>query len=208
MSFGESSIVRSPGVAPCRSRTACTSDGTQLLQQALWPTQGDPRLKRIVGVDLHEYVAAIYDALYRGREDFVYRMTVGELPFVTGIFPLGGPAGATTTVELKGWNLPETKLTVDNTHRSPGVYPVPAGKQQWVSNVVPFAVDTLPECLEQEPNDSPATAQQVTLPIIVNGRIDRPGDRDLFRFRTPRRRGDRGGMSCGGSIPRWTACLR
>jgi hypothetical protein len=47
-----------------------------------------------------EYVLAIYDAIYRGREDFVYRLTVGELPFVTGIFPLGGPAGAKTTVEL------------------------------------------------------------------------------------------------------------
>ena len=36
----------------------------------------------------------IKDALYRGREDFVYRITIGELPFVTGIFPLGGRAGA------------------------------------------------------------------------------------------------------------------
>ena len=40
----------------------------------------------------------------------------------------------------------------------------------------------LPECLEQEPNDSPEQAQRVTLPIIINGRIDRPGDRDVFRF--------------------------
>jgi hypothetical protein len=35
------------------------------------------------------------DALYRGREDFVYRIAIGELPFVTDIFPLGGrPARA------------------------------------------------------------------------------------------------------------------
>ena len=53
-----------------------------------------------------EYVLQIRDSIYRGREDFVYRITVGELPFVTGIFPLGGPAGAQTTVELTGWNLP------------------------------------------------------------------------------------------------------
>ena len=51
-----------------------------------------------------------------------------------------------------------------------------------ISNLVPFAVDTLPECLEKEPNDSPQTAQPVTLPVIVNGRIDRPGDWDVFRF--------------------------
>ena len=35
---------------------------------------------------------------------------------------------------------------------------------------------------EREPNDTPATAQAVTLPVIVNGRIDRPGDWDVFCF--------------------------
>ena len=40
----------------------------------------------------------------------------------------------------------------------------------------------MPECLEQEPNDSQETAQAVTLPVIVNGRIDHPGDWDVFRF--------------------------
>ena len=40
-----------------------------------------------------EYVVEIKDSIYRGREDFVYRITLGELPFVTSIFPLGGPAG-------------------------------------------------------------------------------------------------------------------
>jgi hypothetical protein len=43
-------------------------------------------------------------------------------------------------------------------------------------------VDTLPECLEKEPNNEPASAQAVMLPVIVNGRIDSPGDRDVFRF--------------------------
>jgi hypothetical protein len=47
---------------------------------------------------------------------------------------------------------------------------------------VPFAVDTLPECLEQEPNDSPPAPQPVALPAIVNGRIDSPGDGDVFRI--------------------------
>ena len=38
-----------------------------------------------------EYVAEIRDSIYRGREDFVYRITVGEVPYITSIFPLGGP---------------------------------------------------------------------------------------------------------------------
>jgi len=127
-----------------------------------------------------EYVVEIRDSIYRGREDFVYRLTLGELPYVTGIFPLGGPAGAQTTVELQGWNLPVTTLTRTNTE--PGIYPVSVRKEDLLSNRVPFAVDPLPECLEREPNNTIATAQAVTLPIIVNGRIDQPGDWDVFRF--------------------------
>jgi hypothetical protein len=127
-----------------------------------------------------EYMVEIRDSIYRGRQDFVYRIAIGELPYVTSIFPLGGPAGAQTTVELKGWNLPVTSLT--RTNEDPGVYPLAARKEDRISNDMPFAVDTLPECLEQEPNNSIATAQPVTLPIIVNGRIDHPGDWDVFRF--------------------------
>jgi len=128
-----------------------------------------------------EYVVEIRDSIYRGREDFVYRITLGELPYVTSIFPLGGPAGAQTTVELRGWNLPATTLTLTNTE--PGIYPASVSTGDRISNPVPFAVDTLPECREQEPNNSIATAQAVTLPIIVNGRIDKPGDWDVFRFK-------------------------
>ena len=88
-----------------------------------------------------EYVVEIRDSIYRGREDFVYRITLGELPYVTSIFPLGGPAGAQTTVELKGWNLPVTTLTRTNTE--PGIYPLSVRNEDRVSNRVPFAVDNL-----------------------------------------------------------------
>ncbi len=128
------------------------------------------------------YVVEIKDAIYRGRPDFVYRITIGELPFVTGIFPLGGRAGSQTAVELKGHNLPVDKLTMDAKDKAPGVYPLSVRQGDLLSNTVPFAVDTLPECLEKEPNDAAGAAQPVTLPVIVNGRIDRPGDWDVFRF--------------------------
>lgn len=127
-----------------------------------------------------DYAIEIKDSIYRGREDFVYRITIGELPFVTSVFPLGGPAGGTTSVELKGWNLPVTTLTVDDKNQSPGNHPLSVRKAEQVSNLVPFAVDTLPEFLEKEPNNQPASAQRVTLPVIVNGRIDKPGDTDVF----------------------------
>ena len=43
--------------------------------------------------DNGEYQLEIRNALYRGREDFVYRIAVGESPFVTQVFPLGGRSG-------------------------------------------------------------------------------------------------------------------
>ncbi len=129
-----------------------------------------------------QYVVEIKDAIYRGRPDFVYRMTLGELPFMTGMFPLGGPAGAATTVKLSGWNLPTDALTIDAKDMTPGIHPLSVRKGEMISNTLPFSVDTLPEDLEKEPNDATQTAQAVTLPVIVNGRIDRPDDWDVFRF--------------------------
>ncbi len=129
-----------------------------------------------------EYVMEIKDAIYRGREDFVYRITVGELPFVTSIFPLGGQPGTPTTVALKGWNLPVTELTLDAEPNEAGILPVSVRKDGLVSNHLPFAVDPLPEALEQEPNNQEGGAQPIPVPAVVNGRIDSPGDTDVFRF--------------------------
>jgi hypothetical protein len=129
-----------------------------------------------------EYAIEIRDSIYRGREDFVYRVSLGELPFVINTFPLGGPAGAATTVNLTGWNLPATKVTMDAKDKAPGVYPLSERRSDEAVHRVPFAVDALPEVLDKEPNDTAADAQAVTLPVIVNGRIGAPGDVDVFRI--------------------------
>jgi hypothetical protein len=139
------------------------------------------------------YELEIRDALYRGREDFVYRISLGELPFIKSFFPLGGPADAKTAVALSGWNLPTDKMTMDaeelarrfSIHPGDGAastLPLVISKGKLASNREAFAIDTLPECLEREPNNKPADAQVVTLPIVVNGRIDSPGDIDIFKI--------------------------
>jgi hypothetical protein len=130
-----------------------------------------------------EYTIEIRDSLYRGREDFVYRIALGELPFINGIFPLGGRQGTQVTVQLNGWNLPVDHVTFTASYdRKRPLRSIAVRKGELVSNRVPFPVDMLPECMEEEPNDGPENAQEVKLPIIVNGRIDRPGDIDVFRF--------------------------
>jgi len=126
-----------------------------------------------------QYTLEIHDALYRGREDFVYRILIGELPFVTGVFPMGGRIGSKTNVTLTGWNLPTKQLVVDLTNKQPGILMIQPAP---LSNRVPFAMDPLPEDSECEPNDARTNAHAVTLPVVINGHIDDPGDVDVFRF--------------------------
>ncbi len=129
-----------------------------------------------------DYVFAIFDSIYRGREDFVYRITVGEMPFLTSLFPLGGQVGAALPPNMEGWNLPDADLAFMSGAGRPGVQWLMARRMGYVSNPVPFAVDSVPDVFDREPNNSAATAQKVTLPVVVNGRIDRPDDTDVFAF--------------------------
>ncbi len=129
-----------------------------------------------------DYVIEIKDAIYRGREDFVYRLSIGELPFVTGVFPLGGTAGARTTFQLAGWNLPVANVTLESKNQRPGTFLLALPDHREISDPPQIALDSQPGTPDVEPNDRPATAQPVTLPVIVDGRIDRPGDEDVFRF--------------------------
>lgn len=127
-----------------------------------------------------EYDIEIKDSIYRGREDFVYRIVVGAVPFISGIFPLGGPAGEETPIRLTGWNLPASVLPFRPA--APGTYPIAVRSGEALSNWQPFVADTWPEVLEREPNNEPARAMKVTVPVVINGRIDARGDRDLFVF--------------------------
>ncbi|MCP4377811.1 MAG: hypothetical protein GY794_16745 [bacterium] len=129
------------------------------------------------------YTLEIKDAIYRGREDFVYRITLGATPFVASVFPLGGQVGTKTNLQLTGWNLPSKKITVDNKGKLPGIVTVSVGKGVGVSNSVPFALSDLKEVTEVEPNNNRFGAQNVKLPVVVNGRMDRPGDWDVFSFK-------------------------
>jgi hypothetical protein len=130
-----------------------------------------------------EYVCAIQDAIYRGRNDFIYRLTIGEQPFVTSLFPLGARVGEPVAIKMQGWNLAGAELAPPGKEAGAGLYQVAANRAGVLSNPMPFALDTLPESLEKENNNTPSRAQKVTLPLIINGRIDKPGDWDVFRFR-------------------------
>lgn len=57
------------------------------------------------------YTLVIYDAIYRGREDFNYRIHLGVIPFVTGRYPAYGVVGKSVKQALEGVNLGATKTS-------------------------------------------------------------------------------------------------
>ena len=128
------------------------------------------------------YTVEIRDAIYRGREDFIYRIAVGEQPFITRTFPLGGRVGAATAASIAGLNLPQQQVQLGV---QPGANVIRHAAWCWnngLSNQVTYAVDALPEVNEIEPNDTAEHAQRITPPVIINGRIGKPGDVDKLRF--------------------------
>lgn len=129
-----------------------------------------------------EYRLEIRDSIYRGREDFVYRVQVGELPFVTSVFPLGGPEGGSFAAELRGWNLPVHRTQLDASSGGDVVRRSALHGKQGLSNEIHYMVDALPETLETEVNDDAGHAQVVSVPVVVNGRIEKTGDVDVFRI--------------------------
>ena len=155
------------------------ADGREVAYEDDYRFQPDPVLHYRIPAD-GEYTVEIKDALYRGREDFVYRLSAGELPFVTSVFPLGGPARAKTAVQVSGWNLPTGLVTMDASGSGPGTAVLTVRRGTIVSNRVPFAIDSMRDGVEREPNNAPKDAAALTLPVIVNGRIQAAGDVDVF----------------------------
>lgn len=128
------------------------------------------------------YTLSIKDSIYRGREDFVYRIAIGELPFITSIFPLGAQQGQDVDIALSGKNLSKTRLRGSLSKEAGEIRYITAKKGGYRSNLMPFAIGDLAETFEVEPNSSPEKAQAIKQPLVVNGRIQQEGDLDMFSF--------------------------
>lgn len=129
-----------------------------------------------------DYFLFVRDLRYQGGPTFYYRLTIGRIPGVTGVFPLGGAAGATVKISLTGVNLPTPPERAVALPSEPPLAPLslPDVASQRLE------VGTLPEITETEPNDLPATAPRIPAPATVNGRLFAPAsqkpDVDNFRF--------------------------
>jgi len=138
-----------------------------------------------------EYTISISDRDERGGWEYFYRLNAGPLPYVTGLFPLGLRAGKPATISIQGVNLGGLKQIeirppahVDGWTTIPVRVDTPFGP---LLNKPEVAVGEEPEVFEKEPNNSPAEAQAVSIPVTINGRIFSPSainhaEDDFFRF--------------------------
>jgi len=127
-----------------------------------------------------EYTLEVSDVIYRGRADFIYRLSIGVFPYLTDVFPLGGQRSATAQLELRGVGLPAPTLSFPIPPDSPALRLIGPVAGAIPTNVLPFAVGDEPEVRETEPNDTLAQANRVAVPAAINGRIQQPGDVDHF----------------------------
>ncbi len=129
------------------------------------------------------YSVRVYDVKFGGLQHYVYRLTVTAGPFVDRVFPLGGRRGTAVAWELAGANLPSNPFEFALPGNAPTRFPSNLGLTGNAGPLLPLDVDDLPEFVEREPNDTLAQAEPQTAPAILNGRISRPGDADLYAFR-------------------------
>jgi hypothetical protein len=122
------------------------------------------------------YALGIRDREYRGDPGRQYQLTMGDIPIVTSVFPLGVERGTATEVHLEGVHLGRTrsvplKVLAD---AAPGSrMPVPVAKG--VLGDPSVRIDEFP----QVPFSPSAT---IPIPGTVNGRIDQPGATQTWRF--------------------------
>jgi hypothetical protein len=138
-----------------------------------------------------KYTISIADREEKGGWDYFYRLNAGPLPYVTGWFPLGVPAGKPAAVSIEGVNLGGVKQVevlpparVDGWTTLPLAIATPSGP---LLNKPRVGVGDVPEVFEKEPNDTPPEAEAVSIPVTINGHIDKPSaakhdDDDFFRI--------------------------
>jgi len=143
----------------------------------------DPLIE-FVAPDDGKYIARVQLSGYRGFPEAIYRLTLGEVPVVTSVFPPGGRRGTTVDVEFFGPNVPpgtRKKIEIPATGPLPVEYIFPdvitAGDHD-----VPFAISELPEIVEVEQNGTPETATAITMPALINARFNEPGDVDWYKL--------------------------
>ena len=130
------------------------------------------------------------------------RTAFGQVPPVLNtVFPMGGQVGQSVEMTVSGSNLQglrtlhcsvpgvrcerldPTRIRLTIPADAPlGLCDLWAVGDNGVSSPRTFAIGNRAEQLETEPNETASAAMSVPLNVVINGRLDKAGDADHFRF--------------------------
>jgi hypothetical protein len=131
------------------------------------------------------YSLGIRDRQFRGGAEMTYRLQVGDVAIITGVFPLGIQRGGEATIHLEGVNLGEVRNVQIKAPAAAAIgsrLPVQFlhGKPLGDPSVV---VGEFPEAVApQAPTLTSGAAPSVPVPGTANGRISESGMTDIWRF--------------------------
>lgn len=126
-----------------------------------------------------DYFLQVRDSKYDGDPRWAYAMLVTNRLYVSNVFPMAGNPGKTIEVEPIGSINGKYILQVP---ARLGLGEVQLDVNGAATNPTAFIASSLPQVLEQEPNDEAAKATRVTIPCGISGRIGVPRDLDCFLF--------------------------
>ena len=129
------------------------------------------------------YYLRVSDYENSGNAGHFYRIKAGQFPLAISAFPLGLEQGKEATISLRGYNLGSGNLQVNGqpTPRYDALVVRPKAPSGYAFNEIKLALGHEPEVLCSGANTSPASAQPITLPVTINGKM-LAGEND-FRFK-------------------------
>jgi hypothetical protein len=83
------------------------------------------------------YTLMIHDAIFRGREDFNYRIEVGEIPYIQSVYPAVGQQGKSGMLHINAVNTEKKEIRFKPAFQGKGFFTL-NGIDGFVSNPVPF----------------------------------------------------------------------
>lgn len=131
----------------------------------------------------------VHDLGYAGGQAFVYRLTVRRGLRAPWIYPMGGQRGTAIACEVGQAPAADVDDRVMQTVNMPAtaehgeIISRTLTHQNLQTQPLRLEVGTLPERTEAEPNDTPTPLRTIDEPVVLNGRIQRPGDTDLWPLR-------------------------
>jgi len=164
--------------SPLHARVAIADANGRVLAETVPAGDVTPPLRFSIPTT-GEYQVRIHDVGFQGLQNHVYRLTVTTGPVLDSMYPLGGRRGAITRFQLEGANLvqSETTLTLPATGTET-VFRLP--ELQTSFGDVRLELDDFDEFLESE---STPINPPFTVPSVLNGRIQSPGEEDIWPFK-------------------------